>query len=94
LTDALSSTAADQDRYLNRGYTTLSCASCATRVRVRKYSDEHTSVQWLTPTSGCPELAAHFALGQPSALVPSCEQLRRTIASAFEEGLIEVGNVD
>lgn len=92
--DAPASTAADQDRYLRRGYTTLSCASCATKVQVRKFSDEQTSVQWLTPTSGCPELEAHSAIGQPSALVPSCDQLRRTIAAAFADGLVEVGNVD
>jgi hypothetical protein len=91
---AATSTAADRERYLHAGYTTLSCDSCATRVRVRKFSEEQTSVQWLTPAAGCPELAAHAAIGQPSALVPSCGQLRRSIENAFTQGLVEVGSVD
>lgn len=94
MAELLASTAAEKERYLRRGYSTLSCDSCATRVQVRKFSGEQTSVQWLTPASGCPELAAHSAIGQPSALVPTCAELHRTIERAFAEGLVEVGNVD
>ncbi|MFI8306677.1 hypothetical protein ACIF80_25220 [Streptomyces sp. NPDC085927] len=67
----------------------VKCGACDTRVLVAKYSEIHTSVQWLSEAEEtCPEFAAAAGEGRPSAFVPSCPRLRETIGAATRDGLI------
>lgn len=67
----------------------VKCGACDTRVLVAKYSEIHTSVQWLSEAEeSCPDFAASAERGVPSAFVPSCPRLRETIDAAVGEGLI------
>ena len=64
-------------------------ASKLTRVRVlvKKNSPQHTSVQWLSDTSTCPELC-----GPRSAFTRTCLRLRDGIEKAVREGTLEVAD--
>ncbi|MEV6164895.1 hypothetical protein AB0L71_23825 [Streptomyces sp. NPDC052052] len=67
----------------------VKCSACDTRVLVAKYSEIHTSVQWLSEAEdSCPRFAASAEEGRPSAFVPSCPPLRETIDAAVRDGLI------
>ncbi|MET8578589.1 hypothetical protein [Streptomyces sp. NPDC005012] len=67
----------------------VKCNACDTRVLVAKYSDIHTSVQWLSAAEeSCPAFASAAGEGRPGALVPSCARLRESIGEAVREGLI------
>lgn len=69
----------------------LRCAACANRVLVEKYSDVHTSVQWLTDAeSTCPEFARRAALGEHSKWIPTCPKLRASINRAVESGELRI----
>jgi hypothetical protein len=80
-------TLADRHEYLESGLTGLACDGCGALVRVKKLSPQHTSVQWSAAAVGrCAEFAATAALGEPSALVPTCVTLRASIERAVREG--------
>jgi len=67
----------------------LACDTCGNRVLVAKYSDIHTSVQWLSDArTSCPEFAALAEQGIPSNLVPGCHALRATIEAAVRDGIV------
>ncbi|MBG0565046.1 hypothetical protein [Actinoplanes aureus] len=67
--------------------TGLRCDSCGQGVQAGKRSAMQTSVQWAGPA--CPLLAA-AAGGRPTALVPTCPDLRDSIDRAVREGRLEV----
>jgi len=80
-------TLADQRLYLEDGLRTLSCEGCGARVRVKKSSPQHTSIQWTTlAVRECAEFATRVALGETTALVDGCATLRGTIDRAVVEG--------
>ena len=56
----------ERDEFLVGGMAPVRC-DCGNRVLVKKNSPQHTSVQWLSDTSSCPELC-----GSRLALVPNC----------------------
>ena len=80
-------TLAERLEYLEGNFTEIVCGSCGTGVRARKSSPQQTSVQWSTPA--CPRLAT-VAGGRPTALVPTCTELRDSIDAAVREGRLEV----
>ncbi|MEU4423195.1 hypothetical protein AB0F81_21430 [Actinoplanes sp. NPDC024001] len=67
--------------------TAVRCDSCGQGVRAGKRSAMQTSVQWAGPA--CP-LLAEAAGGRPTALVPTCPDLRDSIDRAVREGRLEV----
>lgn len=72
-------------------YTAVECARCGVRVRVVKFSLQHTSVQWPgEAVLGCDEFAAQVAAGGTSALIPTCASLRDSIEEAVAGGRVEV----
>ena len=76
----------ERDEFLVGGMVPVSC-DCGNRVLVKKNSPQHTSVQWLSDTSSCPELC-----GPRSAFVPTCLRLRDGIEKAVREGTLEVAD--
>lgn len=72
--------------HLYGGMTPVACQRCGVEVMVRKHSARHTNVQWTAAAvSACP-----FFDGQPSALVPTCLDLRDSISKAVHDGRLEV----
>jgi hypothetical protein len=86
-------TNAERTEFLSGGLRPHACASCGTRVLVKKNSWKHTSIQWTTDAaSSCPLFTAHAAAGGNTALLDTCEQLTASIAASVREG--EFGELD
>jgi hypothetical protein len=85
--DVTAATIEDRREFLESGLTPLDCNTCGTWVLVKKNSEHHTSIQWITGTDSCPELAAHTG---PRGLLDTCSKLRGAIEHAVREGLLEV----
>lgn len=69
----------------------LRCDACGNRVLVEKYSDVHTSVQWLADAeSACPEFARLAAHGEHSKWIPTCPKLRASIDRAVQAGELRI----
>jgi len=81
----------DRRRYLEGHLVEVECLDCLARVRVRKQSDFHTSIEWSAEAvAACPELARQRQSG--SIHVPAtCSRLQDSIRSAVREGKIEIG---
>jgi len=67
---------------------TVRCNSCGNRVLVEKYSEAHTSIQWLDDAdNACPEFAeARTKDGR--AWVPTCPKLQESIDDLILSGQI------
>ncbi|MCE4264351.1 hypothetical protein [Rhodococcus globerulus] len=66
----------------------VSCRNCGNRVLIEKYSNAHTSVQWLEDSAQvCPELARPS--DNPYAQ-RSCSSLRQTINDLADAGAVEM----
>lgn len=76
----------ERQEFLSGGMRPVSC-DCGNRVLVKKNSLQHTSVQWTSSTSSCPEFTAS---GQAPALIKTCLRLRDNIEKAVRDGLLEV----
>lgn len=64
------------------------CNTCSNRVLVEKYSEAHTSIQWLEDAdAACPEFAA-VRTGGDRARVPTCRSLQETIDELIVSGQI------
>lgn len=64
----------------------VNCHSCDNRVLVEKYSEAHTSVQWLEESrSSCPEMALHASMGDRT-WTPTCFALRDSINELADAG--------
>ena len=69
----------------------IDCRLCANTVLVEKYSNQHTSIQWLKDAStSCQRFAEKIARGEPHTTDASCSALRATIDSAAAGGDIEL----
>ncbi|MEU4561555.1 hypothetical protein AB0F72_24500 [Actinoplanes sp. NPDC023936] len=77
----------ERDSYLGGGLSEIGCDRCGAVVRAGKRSASQTSVQW--PGSGCAFLAG-IAGERPTALVPTCPDLRDSIERAVRDGRLEV----
>jgi len=81
----------DRRRYLEGHLVEVECLDCLARVRVRKQSEFHTSVEWSAEAvAACPELARQR--GQGGIHVPAtCSRLQDSIRAAVREGKIQIG---
>jgi hypothetical protein len=77
----------ERQEYLAGGLAEMRCEACGRPVRAGKRSAMQTSVQWSGPA--CDRLA-EAAAGRPTALVPTCPELRESIDRAVREGRLEV----
>lgn len=63
----------------------LGCIECGLTVKVEKFSEAHTSIQWPSDVSSCPFLSDE---GRPQASGKSCPQLGRSIDKAVHERVL------
>ncbi|MGH3431756.1 MAG: hypothetical protein ACRDQB_02855 [Thermocrispum sp.] len=89
---ASAETLADRREFLSAGLRPVCCASCGISVLVKKNSPKHTSVQWTSPASDCPVLAARTNAARSTALVDTCDRLADTIRAAARDGAFEVSD--
>ena len=81
----------DRQRYLEGHLVEVACLDCLAKVRVRKQSEFHTSIQWSSEAvSACAEFARARATGD---LRPrqACSRLQDSIRAAVRDGAIELG---
>ncbi|UYP18431.1 hypothetical protein OED52_17495 [Rhodococcus sp. Z13] len=65
------------------------CTHCSNRVLVEKYSEAHTSIQWLDDAdSVCPEFARTRTAQEGRAWIPTCGRLQQTIDDLVVSGRI------
>ncbi|MBA4024011.1 MAG: hypothetical protein C0482_16755 [Gordonia sp.] len=69
----------------------LNCDSCGLAVTVEKFSDAHTSIQWLADATACPFAAAR---GHVLAGDRSCPELRRSIDVAVRENTLSESRIE
>lgn len=66
----------------------VSCRNCGNRVLVEKYSEAHTSVQWLEESQVvCPELGRENGRANTQR---TCGALRQTINDLADAGELEM----
>jgi hypothetical protein len=85
----------DQRLYTQARLTEVACLDCLARVRVKKNSEQHTSIQWdADAQSHCQEFQR--AASQPGGrqIWASCSRLRSSIDQAVRDGAIEIGAED
>jgi hypothetical protein len=88
-------TTEDQRLYTQARLVEVACLDCLARVRVKKNSEHHTSIQWdAEALDHCQEFqrAASQPGGRP--IWSSCSRLRSSIDQAVRDGAIEVGAED
>lgn len=84
-------TAADQRLYLDACLQEVSCLDCLARVRVKKNSEFHTSIQWNAASqAACAEFARKDAETGHRVVHESCSRLKASIDDAFREGRLRV----
>ncbi|MEO9326735.1 hypothetical protein [Gordonia aurantiaca] len=74
--------------------TPLTCKGCGRGVRVEKFSEAHTSIEWTFDARECPFIAAardEQGLGSYSG---GCAQLRATIDDAVRDGELVVTELE
>jgi hypothetical protein len=81
----------DRQRYLEGHLAEIACLDCLARVRVRKQSAFHTSIQWdEASAAACAELTRARAEGG-HRIARTCTRLSDSIRDAVREGRIEIG---
>lgn len=88
-------TSRDQRLYLDARLAEVACLDCLARVRVKKNSEHHTSIQWTDEAvAQCTEFRK--LASQPEGRAPhaSCPRLRSSIDQAVRDGAIEIGAED
>jgi hypothetical protein len=88
-------TTRDQRLYLDARLTEIACLDCLAKVRVKKNSEHHTSIQWTDEAlAHCTEFSK--LASQPEGRAPhvSCPRLRSSIDQAVRDGAIEIGAED
>ena len=84
-------TAADQRLYLDASLQEVSCLDCLARVRVKKNSEYHTSIQWTSEAqANCSEFARKNAEAGHRLVHESCSRLKASIDAAVREGKLQV----
>ncbi len=69
----------------------INCRLCSNTVLVEKYSNQHTSIQWLEDSAtSCQQFADKIARGEPLGTDQSCSALQATIDSAAAAGEIDL----
>ena len=69
----------------------ITCRLCSNTVLVEKYSNQHTSIQWLEESAtSCQKFADKIARGETLSTDEPCSALLATIDSAAAAGEIEL----
>ena len=85
-------TLADRALYTRDRLVELPCLDCNARVKVRKNSEHHTSIQWtMESRAQCPELSRRTG-GRDVHL--GCPRMVASIEDAAREGRIPIGAED
>jgi hypothetical protein len=88
--EALPGGAARPDERLSR-YCPVECGECGATVLAAKFSYQHTSVQWdAAAVRQCAEFARRIAVGEQTALIERCEEMRASIEAAALDGRLPV----
>ena len=85
----------DQRLYTQARLTEVACLDCLARVRVKKNSEHHTSIQWDADSlAACAEFTKMS--GEPGGrpVYQGCSRLRASIERAVAEGRVEIGALD
>jgi hypothetical protein len=70
--------------YLEGGLADVACRRCAAKVRAKKLSPQHTSVQWTLQAVGeCAEFTERVAGGESTARIAACGSLATSVAKAL-----------
>lgn len=85
----------DQRLYTEARMVDVACLDCTVRVRVKKNSDHHTSVQWgAGGPDQCPEFVRMSVSSEGRHLHAPCPRLRASIDAAVRDGAVQVGAED
>jgi hypothetical protein len=85
----------DQRLYTQARLTEVACLDCLARVRVKKNSEHHTSIQWDTESlQACAEFARMSSEPGGRHVYQGCPRLRSSIDRAVAEGQVEIGALD
>jgi len=88
-------TAEDQRLYTQARLVEVSCLDCLAKVRVKKNSDHHTSIQWDAESlSHCAEFRRASSQPEGRAIRETCSRLRSSIDQAVRDGAIHIGAED
>jgi hypothetical protein len=88
-------TRADQRRYLDARLVEVACLDCLARVRVKKNSEHHTSIQWDGEAlAACAEFQRLASQPEGRHVYAACSRLRSSIDRAVADGQIEIGALD
>ncbi|TNM39603.1 hypothetical protein FHP29_12045 [Nocardioides albidus] len=88
-------TLADLRRYTEDRLVEVACLDCLARVRVKKNSDHHTSVQWSAEArSACQELGRRDQGPGGRDVHKPCARLMASIDDAVRAGAVPVGAYD
>jgi hypothetical protein len=84
-------TEADRRLYLDASLQEVGCLDCLARVRVKKNSEFHTSIQWTAQAqAACAEFARRDAEAGRRVVHESCSRLKASIDAAVREGRLRV----
>jgi len=95
ITPSLPETLADQALYTQSRLVELPCLDCQARVKVRKNSEHHTSIQWTREAVA--DCATFTKLSRQEGGRPihsGCPRLEASIEEAVREGAVLVGSPD
>lgn len=85
----------DERLYTQARLTEVACLDCLARVRVKKNSEHHTSIQWDTDAlEHCAEFNRASSQPEGRPVRVACSRLRSSIEQAVKDGAIEVGAED
>ena len=89
------STIEEQRRYTSEGLAEVECEACAARLRVKKNSEQHTSIQWtLQSITACKVFGERSTSRERRDVHLSCPNLMASIDAAVRDGALPVGTAD
>ncbi len=88
-------TLADRALYIEDRLVELPCLDCQARVKVRKNSEHHTSIQWNEQAvANCAFFAKLSRQEGGRPIHSGCPRLEASIEQAVREGAVSVGSPD
>jgi hypothetical protein len=91
----LTETLEDQRLYTEARLVEVACLDCLARVRVKKNSEHHTSIQWNAEAlAHCQDFARLSAVPGGRPIHASCQRLAASIEAAVRDGEIPIGALD
>lgn len=85
----------DQRLYTQARLVDVACLDCLARVRVKKNSEHHTSIQWTDQALGECHVFAKMS-GEPGGrrVHAACPRLTESIEAAVRDGALSIGAED